>query len=183
MQSEARRGRVISCQSNYSLFCQIILGEFEYGHFSCSCCSSEDCAAVICEFLSLISALLSLPLISMCLRLLQSLVSAPGSLCTAPRSSGPLTGLSSHSKVPKLCPEPGMCSKTFNNFLIQQEIASILPSRVFPERFALLALAAELCTKAGPGPCWAWHPVLELCWSWEMENQDFEGQGLSPGRL
>lgn len=137
MPSEAREGRVISCQGNYSLFSQIMLQEFECGHFSCSRCSSEDCAAVICEFLSLISALLSLPLISMCLR-----------LSTAPRSSGLLLGLSSCSKVPKLCRGAGMCSKTFSNSFIKQEIASVLPFRVFPTIFALLALAVVLCTEA-----------------------------------
>lgn len=90
-------------------------------------------------------------------------------------------GLSSHSKVPKLSCEPGMSSKTFSNFFIKQEIASILPFHVFPETFAFLAV--ELCSKAGTWHCWAWawDMVLELWWSWELENQDFEGQGGQPG--
>lgn len=91
-------------------------------------------------------------------------------------------GVSSRSKVPKLSCEPGMCSKTFSNFFIKQEIASVLPFQVFPMALALLALAPELCTKAGTWYCWtwAWHVVLELWWSWELENQDFEGQGGQP---
>lgn len=182
-QSEAREGRVISCQSNYSLFSQIILGEFECGHFSCSCGSSEDCAAVVCEFLSLISALLSLPLISM-----RSGLCAEPCLCSreplhsSQELSWLLTGLSSRSKVPKPCHEPGMCSKTFSDFFIKQEIASILPFRVFPGMFALLALAVELCTQAGTWHCWtwAWHVLSELWCSWELENQDFEGRWGQP---